>query len=95
MIQHELLQFLDKTEQILIGWLRLELANSDDRGQRFFEFGLRPIIGPMPRREVEMRNAEWEIMIYGISAETVQLDLSQLDISLSYWQPNSCKQSFQ
>jgi hypothetical protein len=34
MIQHELLQFLDKTEQILIGWLRLELANSDDRGQR-------------------------------------------------------------
>jgi hypothetical protein len=33
MIQHELLQFLDKTEQILIGWLRLELANSDDRGQ--------------------------------------------------------------
>ena len=34
MIQHELLQFLDKTEQILIGWLRLELANSDDRGQK-------------------------------------------------------------
>ena len=67
---------------------------SGDREQRFFEFGLRPI-GPMPRREVEMRNAEWEIMIYGISAETGQLDLSQLDISLSYWQPNSCKQSFQ
>jgi len=35
------------------------------REQRFFEFGLRPI-GPMPRREVEMRNAEWGIMISGI-----------------------------
>ena len=31
MIQHELLQFLDKTEQILIGWLRLELADSPQR----------------------------------------------------------------
>ena len=45
MIQHELLQFLDKTEQILIGWLRLELANSDDRGQKTEVRGQKTEIG--------------------------------------------------
>jgi len=48
MIQHELLQFLDKTEQILIGWLRLELANSDDRGQRTEDRNWNSSICPLP-----------------------------------------------
>ena len=51
MIQHELLQFLDKTEQILIGWLRLELANSDDRGQK---------------TEVRGQNTEIGILLYAL-----------------------------